>query len=153
MTNEILIRVAKATDAAVIARFNSAMALETEGKALAPERINPGVKALFDHPEYGFYLVAEKDGQVAGCLMITFEWSDWRNGLVWWIQSVYIAPAFRRQGIYRRLYDYVRILASEKPNVCGFRLYVEKENHAAQKTYEALGMQETVYKMYEQMND
>lgn len=151
MDNKISIRKALIADAGTIAGFNRAMALETEGKNLPEEKINAGVANLFKHPEYGFYIVAETGQRVVGCLLITCEWSDWRNGLIWWIQSVYIHPDFRRQGIYRRMYTFIKDLASAEENVRGFRLYVEKENKIAQSTYKSLGMQETVYHMYEEM--
>lgn len=151
MNQPLTIRKAERRDADAIARFNSAMALETEGKALLPERINPGVLRLLGDPSLGFYVVAEQAGSVVGCLMITNEWSDWRNGLFWWIQSVYIVPAARRQGVYRALYDFVRDLARADPGICGFRLYVEKENTAAQRTYSSLGMAPTDYLVYEEV--
>jgi ribosomal protein S18 acetylase RimI-like enzyme len=98
----------------------------------------------------GFYLVAEAaDGQVAGSLMVTTEWSDWRNGRFWWIQSVYIQPDWRRRGVFRALYRHLTEIAEDEPDVCGFRLYVERENAAAQATYRALGMHEGVYRVYE----
>jgi len=151
MTPHLTIRQAELHDADAIARFNSAMALETEGKVLLPERVNPGVLRLLNDPSLGFYVVAEQAGEVVGCLMITNEWSDWRNGLFWWIQSVYIVPAARRQGVYRALYDHVRDMARANPGICGFRLYVEKENAAAQRTYGSLGMAPTDYLVYEEM--
>lgn len=144
------IRKATENDIEIIARFNIAMAMETEEKALREETVLAGVRGLFSHPEAGFYIVAEVDHQVVGTLMITMEWSDWRNGVFWWIQSVYIQPEFRRQGIYRSLYTWVKQLARDYPEVCGFRLYVEKENYAAQKTYQSLGMQPTHYLLYEE---
>ena len=146
----ITIRKAGLPDAEVIARFNTAMALETEGKVLAPEVINAGVRSLMARPEYGFYVVAEEGKEVAACLMLTFEWSDWRDGLFWWVQSVYVQPEYRRRGIYRRMYEKVRELALENSEVWGIRLYVEKENSSARATYHALGMEETSYRMYEQ---
>lgn len=151
MTPAPIIRKAELRDADAIARFNSAMALETEGKALLPERVNAGVLRLLNDPSLGFYVVAEQAGSVVGCLMITNEWSDWRNGLFWWIQSVYIVPAARRQGVYRALYDFVRDMARADPGICGFRLYVEKENTAAQRTYSSLGMAPTDYRVYEEL--
>jgi len=151
MSNIYRIRKATSEDAKSIAEFNIAMAMETEQKKLKRELIEPGVKALFDHPEYGEYLVAESEGQIIGSLMITKEWSDWRNGLFWWIQSVYILPEYRRQGIYRAMYQKVKQLAEQAGNICGFRLYVEKENEIAQKTYRSLGMDETHYKLFEEM--
>lgn len=151
MTETLSIRKAEPRDAAAIAAFNSAMALETEGKALLPERVNPGVQRLLNEPALGFYVVAERSGNVIGSLMVTNEWSDWRNGLFWWIQSVYIVPAARRQGVYRALYDFVRDMARADPGICGFRLYVEKDNVTAQRTYRSLGMDPTDYLVYEEM--
>jgi ribosomal protein S18 acetylase RimI-like enzyme len=150
MNPYITIQKASLKHASDIARFNIAMAKETEDKVLEKERIEPGVKALFSRPELGFYLVAEAEGNVIGSLMITKEWSDWRNGLFWWIQSVYIVPDFRRRGVYRAMYNKVKELAREEGNVCGFRLYVERENETAQKTYASLGMRETSYKLFEE---
>jgi len=145
----IEIRPATAVDVPTLARFNIEMALETENKHLPPETIRPGVQRFIDDPNLGFYLVAERDGNAAGCLAVTYEWSDWRNGLFWWIQSVYIAPDHRRAGVFRHLYDRVSSLASEAEDVCGIRLYVEKENTRAQQTYSNLGMTETDYRMFE----
>jgi len=144
------IRKANSKDAESIIQFNIAMAMETENKTLKREEIEPGVHGLFQKPEYGFYVVAESEGNVVGSLMITYEWSDWRNGLFWWIQSVYVIPEFRRKGVYKKMYLTIKAMAKDKPDVCGFRLYVEKENTNAQKTYAALGMDETHYKMYEE---
>lgn len=152
MKDRISIRKAAADDAEPIAEFNIAMAMETEQKKLERDRIEPGVKALFDHPEYGFYLVAESGDEIIGSLMVSKEWSDWRNGLFWWIQSVYVIPEFRRKGVYRAMYEKVKQLADQAENVCGFRLYVEKENTIAQQTYLSLGMEETHYKMFEEIN-
>ena len=106
---------------------------------------------LLNDPSLGFYVVAERAGEVVGSLMVTNEWSDWRNGLFWWIQSVYIVPAARRQGVYRALYDFVREMARADPGICGFRLYVEKDNTAAQRTYSSLGMAPTDYLVYEEL--
>jgi ribosomal protein S18 acetylase RimI-like enzyme len=138
-------------DAETIAAFNAAMAFETEGKELIPEVIAAGVRRLVETPSLGFYIVAEHEGQVVACLMITNEWSDWRNGLFWWIQSVYVKREFRRQGVYRRMYEHVRTLAQADASVCGFRLYVEKENETAHATYSSLGMKETDYLIYEEL--
>jgi ribosomal protein S18 acetylase RimI-like enzyme len=146
----LIIRKAVFQDVALITQFNIAMAMETEQKILNEETVFAGVKGLFDHPEAGYYVVAEMDGLVVGSLMITTEWSDWRNGIFWWIQSVYIQPEFRRQGIYRSLYTWIKDLSKDHTEVCGFRLYVEKENHTAQKTYLSLGMQPTHYLLFEE---
>lgn len=151
MNPNINIRRATEEDADSIISFQQAMALETEGKLLANDIIAPGVRYLFHKPQYGFYLVAEFEEVIAGSLMITYEWSDWRNGVFWWIQSVYVKPEFRRHGIYRNFYGHVKELASKDPNVIGFRLYVEKENEIAQLTYKSLGMVETQYRLFEEI--
>jgi ribosomal protein S18 acetylase RimI-like enzyme len=144
------IRLATSADAAVLVEFNAAMALETEGKNLLPEVIGAGVRGLLDNPVAGFYVLAETE-RVLAALMITKEWSDWRNGSFWWIQSVYVRPEARRQGVYRRLYRHVQEMAAKDPQVCGFRLYVERENSAAQAAYAALGMKETRYFVFEEL--
>ena len=144
------IRLATSADAAVLVEFNAAMALETEGKNLLPEVIGAGVRGLLDNPVAGFYVLAETE-RVLAALMITKEWSDWRNGSFWWIQSVYVRPEARRQGVYRRLYRHVQEMAAKDPQVCGFRLYVERENSAAQAAYAALGMKETRYFVFEDL--
>jgi ribosomal protein S18 acetylase RimI-like enzyme len=150
MNPKTKVRKAVPSDAGLIADFNIAMAWETEDKKLPPDKICPGVRALFSKPEYGFYVVAEIDGVVSGCLMITYEWSDWRNGVFWWIQSVYVKPEFRRQGIYRAMFAYVKELAGQDSGVCGCRLYVEHDNTVAQETYKKLGMKETHYRMLQE---
>lgn len=144
------IRPARAEDADLLARWAQAMALETENKILPDAEVRPGIARGIADPTLARYFVAERDGVPAGTLMFTFEWSDWRNGLWWWIQSVYVPPEFRRQGIYRALYAYVRALAKADAGVCGIRLYVEKDNRNARSTYEALGMQDAHYRIYEQ---
>ena len=146
----IEIRRAGLDDVSALVAFNQVMALETENKELDAEILRAGVQTLLKRPELGFYLLAIKDGKALGSLMVTSEWSDWRNGLFWWIQSVYIDSEYRRQGIYRRLYQAVRQLAEAEGDVCGFRLYVEQDNLDAQQTYQALGMERTVYQLFEQ---
>jgi GNAT superfamily N-acetyltransferase len=115
-----------------------------------PEKVGPGVAAVFAHPEHGFYLVAEMDGAVAGCLLVTYEWSDWRNGVFWWIQSVYVLPQCRRRGVYRALYEGVKARAARHPEVCGCRLYVERSNYDAQEVYRRLGLGQTRYLVFEE---
>jgi ribosomal protein S18 acetylase RimI-like enzyme len=149
--SEIKVRQATAAEAGRIAAFNRAMALETEGLALDEKTAAAGVVALMGHPERGFYLVAEADGVVAGCLLVTYEWSDWRNKMFWWIQSVFVKPEFRGRGIYSALDEKVKELAARAGNVCGFRLYVHKSNTRAQEVYRSLGMEETQYLVYEDM--
>ena len=147
----MIIRRALSQDAAELTEFNINMAHETEGVELIPEIIGAGVEAMIDNPEWGFYLVVELDNGIQASLMVTTEWSDWRNGMFWWIQSVYVRPAYRRQGLYRVLYETVKEMAEQESSVCGFRLYVERENTAAQQTYAALGMDETEYKIFEEL--
>ncbi len=151
MDSEVAIRLACLDDASVLAEFNCAMALETENIRLTPDVVLKGVSHLLTHNELGFYVVAEMGGQIAGSLMVTPEWSDWRNGVFWWIQSVYVRPGCRRQGVFRRLFDFVRDLAKSEKTVCGLRLYVEHGNEAAQETYDAMGMRETSYQIYEEV--
>ena len=148
--SNIQIRPGKERDCETLARFNVAMAHETEGKKLRHDVVASGVRQMLRHPERGFYIVAEADSSLIGSLMVTAEWSDWRNGFFWWIQSVYIDPGHRRKGIFRSLYGHVKTMAEERDDICGFRLYVEQENRAAQATYASLGMQETSYRMYEE---
>ncbi|MEM9486487.1 MAG: N-acetyltransferase [Cyanobacteria bacterium P01_F01_bin.116] len=145
------VRIAQTKDAAAIANFNQAIAHETEGRQLSPTVILAGVQALLQNPAYGFYIVTEVETQLVGCLMITTEWSDWRNGLFWWVQSVYVKPDYRRRGIYRQMYSFIKELAEQEPNVCGFRLYVEQDNTRAQTTYKALGMTPTPYRIFEEL--
>lgn len=151
MTDQTSIRKAELRDAAAITEFNRRMAVETEGKALIPEIAAAGVLRLLNDPSLGFYVVAQRRDKIVGCLMVTNEWSDWRNGLFWWIQSVYVEPGSRRQGVYRSLYAFIRQMAQAEPGICGFRLYVEKENAVAQKTYASLGMVQTNYLVYEEL--
>ena len=146
----LLIRLARPEDVSRIRDFNQAMARETEGKSLEDRVISQGVQRIFEEPIHGFYVVAENQGHIIGTLMVTREWSDWRNGQFWWIQSVYVVREFRRRGVYREMYQFVRERASSSQEVCGFRLYVEKDNEVAQKTYRSLGMMETPYLMYEE---
>lgn len=144
------IRPACIGDATLLARWAQAMALETESKILPDADVLPGITRGIADPALARYFVAERDGVPAGTLMFTFEWSDWRNGLWWWIQSVYVPPELRRQGVYRALHAHVRALAEADSGVCGIRLYVEKDNRNARSTYEALGMQDAHYRIYEQ---
>ena len=151
MQNDIEVRLAAQSDSEVLVRFNAAMALETERKVLLPEVIGAGVDYLLGHPHAGFYLIAECAAEIAGVLLITSEWSDWRNANFWWVQSVYVRPEFRRRGIYRALYRHLQTLAARDAMVCGFRLYVERDNQRAQATYQAAGMAQTSYLVFEHL--
>lgn len=144
------VRLARAEDVGPLVEFNQAMALETEGKTLDPKKITPGVAAVFTDDKKGFYVVAESQAGIVGGLMVTYEWSDWRNAWFWWIQSVYILPEARGKRLYSRMYEFVRQQAAAVGNVCGFRLYVENDNYHAQKVYDAVGMRASHYLMYEE---
>lgn len=144
-------RIAVASDAAMLVEFNQAMALETESKSLSQTTLRNGVEAVLSDSRHGFYVVAEIEREIVGSLLVTFEWSDWRNGLFWWIQSVYVRPDHRRRGIYRALHEFVRDRARTTGGVVGLRLYVERDNTTAQRTYDAQGMYETAYRMYEEI--
>jgi len=139
-------------DAPMIAAFNAAMALETESLNLDAATLAAGVRAVFENPGRGAYTVAtDESGAVVGCLMVTYEWSDWRNGMFHWVQSVYVHPDHRRRGVFAMLYRAVQEAGARAGNVCGIRLYVERENAAAQKTYQSLGMSVTHYLVCEEM--
>jgi ribosomal protein S18 acetylase RimI-like enzyme len=148
----INIRQAKPDDAGPIIEFQKEMAWETEKLVLDNLKVTQGVKAVFDNPSYGKYWVAEDDGKVIASLLITYEWSDWRNTNVWWFQSVYVIPGYRRMGVFRSMYNIIREEA-EKNGIAGLRLYVETSNERAQKTYESMGMQSEHYTMYEWLKD
>ena len=144
------IRAATIDDTDNLVAWNAAMAWDTEHKTLDPAILRRGVQGVFAEARRGFYLVAEKDGTPAGSLLVTYEWSDWRCGDFWWVQSVYVVPEARRGGIFRALYHEVTRRAAEAGAV-GVRLYVENDNDHAQKTYEGLGMERCAYLMYEAM--
>jgi len=145
----LTVRPAALADAAVLVEFNRRMAEETEGKALDEALLAAGVAAGLADPRKALYFVAEEAGTVLGQIMVTFEWSDWRNGWLWWIQSVYVRPDARRRGVFRALYEHVRQAARQDPEVVGLRLYVERANEAAQQTYLRLGMEWTGYLVLE----
>lgn len=151
MQDQVKIRDAVREDGPKLVQFSLSMALETEDKQLDEQVLTGGVNSMFTDPKHGFYMVAEVDGEVVGSLMVTYEWSDWRDGVFWWIQSVYIEPGFRRRGVFRKLYGEARNRAINTPHVCGCRLYVEQDNAGAQATYVQLGFAETHYKVYEEI--
>ena len=146
---ELGVRQATWEDLDSLVAFNTAMARETEGKTLDLARLRAGVQAVLGDPGRGFYLVAEMAGQMVGQLLVTAEWSDWRNAYFWWLQSVYVAPDYRRQGVYRALHDYIRAEAQRRGDLCGLRLYVERNNRVAQQVYDNLGMARSHYDLYE----
>lgn len=149
MPLELNIRQAGVEDGEVITRFNAAMALESEGISLRRDTLRAGVDAALADEAKAFYLLAEADGNPVGQLMVTTEWSDWRNGWIWWIQSVYVKPESRRQGVYRRLYQRLTEMAESRGDIRGMRLYVMRDNWPAKRTYEALGMTHSHYDLYE----
>lgn len=148
----IIIRKAEPEDAPSIIEFQLKMAWETEKMSLVPEIVTKGVYAVFEDHSHGVYYTAEDKGKVVASLLITFEWSDWRNCNVWWFQSVYVVPEYRRQGIFRKMYTFIKAKAIEE-GAAGLRLYVETKNIRAKKTYEALGMNSEHYSFYEWMRE
>ena len=140
---------ADAGDWRLIADFNAALAEESENKSLDPGVLESGVRRLFADPSRGRYFLARTDGRVVGQTLITYEWSDWRDGWIWWIQSVYVEPGYRRRGIFRALYRHIEALARDDKDVVAIRLYVERENRRAQDTYRSLGMVPTGYRVME----
>ena len=149
---EFTIREGQLSDVVPIARFQQQMALETENKELSETLIIAGVKAVFKEGQgdrKGFYVVAESENNVIGSLLVTYEWSDWRNGWFWWIQSVYVHHKWRQKGVYTALHKSVQDRSKKSGDSCGIRLYVEKENTIAQQVYQKMGMYETEYFLYE----
>jgi ribosomal protein S18 acetylase RimI-like enzyme len=145
----ITIRKALVHEAAMIARFQQLMALETESLSLDPEIVLKGVESVFSDPAKGTYMVAETDQKLVACMLLTREWSDWRNGTFLWIQSVYVDPAYRKQGIYSQLYSHIKELVLNSNEYLGLRLYVVMNNTVAQKTYSSTGMDGDHYKLFE----
>lgn len=145
----IKIRLAQPSDLAAIVEFNMAMAHETERKKLDRAVLTRGVQAVFEGPTRGFYIVAEADSKPIGSLLITPEWSDWRNGMFWWIQSLYVLPEWRQRGVFKALYSFVTEKARQENTVCGLRLYVEANNTTARDCYEKQGMKPSIYTLYE----
>jgi GNAT superfamily N-acetyltransferase len=145
----VTIRRGRPADADVVADFNDRLARESEGKTLDRDTLARGVATVLADPARGLYFLAELDGVVVGQLMLTYEWSDWRNGWIWWIQSVYVRQEARRRGVFRALYQHAVEQARAQPDVVGLRLYVERDNHTAQQTYLRLGMEPTGYLVLE----
>ncbi len=143
------IRDARSADVTQIAEFNCAMALETEGKRLDRSVVRAGVEQALNRPELCRYLLAEANDEVVGQIMLTYEWSDWRAGVFWWMQSLYVRPDFRRRGVFSVLYRHVETLARRQSGVCGLRLYVDGDNHQAMRVYECLGLRRSGHLLYE----
>lgn len=147
----IEIRQAASTDVDTIARYNVALCRETEGRELDPATVTNGVKRFVSECHRGRYFVAVINGEVVGQTAYTFEWSDWRNGEIWWIQSVYVHPDFRSQGVFRTLFMHIKELAEADADCCGIRLYMEQENKTARESYRRLGFSETGYVVFERL--
>lgn len=140
-------------DQEILAQFQEKMALETEALKLNSVELRQGIKAIFDDPAKGFYLIAKDDEKPLGCLLLTPEWSEWRNKTVYWIQSVYIIPEARQKGVFKKMYEEVKARVSENENLAGIRLYVDKSNIKAQEVYRKIGMSDHHYSYFEWMKD
>lgn len=149
----IFVREANIEDHSAIVDFQLAMALETENLQLDKEVLSKGVLSVLEDKTKARYFIADSDGLAVGVLMITLEWSDWRNGWVWWIQSVYTKPGYRKMGVYKLLYNHVKDIVQKSMDIMGLRLYVDKRNIKAQQVYESLGMTCEHYTTYEWMRD
>ena len=148
MTSNVKIRKAGKTDIPILAQYNQALANETENIMLNTKTILSGVSKALDREDC-HYFVAEFNGEVAGQIMITHEWSDWRNGVMWWIQSVYVRPEYRNKGVFRALFNHIEHLARNRNDVKALRLYVMQDNQSGKNTYKALGMLDSRYIVYE----
>ena len=153
-SNHVEVRLASPGDLDALVNFSAAMAMETEARRLDHDRLRHGVLAVLESTEHGFYVVSERHDlnshQVIGQLLITYEWSDWRNATFWWIQSVYVHPAWRRQGVYRLMHQYIVNMARARQDVCGVRLYVEEHNEKAQQVYRQVGLMPAGYLVFEE---
>ncbi len=147
------IRKATVSDLTTLVSFQLALAKESENLVLNTELLRRGMLSMFEEPSKGFYNVVEDEGQVIACHMITCEWSDWRNGTVWWLQSVFVIEDYRRKGVFRFIYENLVKTIRQEPGVIGLRLYVDKSNHRAMKVYESMGMNGEHYTGYEWMKN
>lgn len=150
MSTSITIRSARPDDLPLIVEFNLRLAEESEGKKLDGNVLRSGVQRALDSPQMCRYFMAEINGEVAGQTMITLELTDWRDGVLWWLQSVYVRPEFRKLGVFKALFQHIAALARQTQHVRGLRLYVEQGNARAQRVYEQMGMQPGGYIVYEQ---
>jgi ribosomal protein S18 acetylase RimI-like enzyme len=148
---EIKIRKATRADIPTLIDFQQKLAIETEGVVLNPAIVQQGMTAMFDDPSKGFYNVAVSENEIAGCHMVTFEWSDWRNGWAYWLQSVYVREDYRKYGVFRKMYESLKITVENDLGIVGLRLYVDKSNQRAQKVYQAMGMNGDHYTVFEWM--
>ena len=143
------VRAAYPREISALVEFNLGLARETEKRELDPVRLRAGIEAVFEDPARGSYWMALRGDELVGALLVTSEWSDWRNGVFWWIQSVYVVPAARRSGVFRALYGHLVERCRANPQVCGLRLYVDQDNRRAQDTYRQLGMDAARYRLFE----
>lgn len=146
---QVRIRDAAPADAAIIAEFNRLLAFESEQKTLDPATLERGVRLALSRPELCRYFLAESAGRIVGQTMLTYEWSDWRAGVFWWIQSVYVVADCRGRGVFRELFNHIDALARSTPEVCGLRLYVEEHNEGAIATYRRMGLAPSGHLLYE----
>lgn len=149
----ITIRKSRPDDIEVLADFQRRLAAESENIQLDKPVVRKGLQALFDDPAKGIYYLAESEGEVVGCHLITYEWSDWRNGMVWWLQSVYVVESHRKQGVFKQMYQNLMNILNSDPNVIGLRLYVDKSNFRAQQVYSSMGMNGDHYTVFEKMKN
>jgi len=147
--SKITVRLGTADDTSFVVQCNIQLARETEDLLLDIDNVSRGVNAVLVDRARGFYLIGEIDGRLAGQLFVTYEWSDWRNGVFWWIQSVYTVSEFRHRGVFQALYRHVELLARQAGTVCGLRLYVASSNVQAQKIYARCGLHQTSYLLFE----
>ncbi|MFO8087583.1 MAG: GNAT family N-acetyltransferase [Bacteroidales bacterium] len=150
---KITIHKADSSALASITHFQLEMASETEELLLDHAVVKEGVRFIFEHPSHGFYLLASEGTTVVGCLLVLYEWSDWRNGHVLWLHSVYVLPEYRQNGIFKSMYQYVKNMVSRDNSMKGIRLYVEKENKLAQKVYQDIGMTDEHYTLFEWLKE
>jgi hypothetical protein len=150
-SDQTTVRLATQDDISLLAEFQSRLARETENFELDKDTVIKGMHAMFDEPSRGKYFVAEYNGQIVGCHSITFEWSDWRNGMVWWLQSVYVVESHRKFGIFKTMFENLKVMMQRDSSVKGIRLYVDKTNIRAQNVYTALGMNGEHYSVFEMM--
>ena len=155
MSNErvvdFVLRKAIDADIETITRAQLAMAWESEQLSLSAEIVKRGVRHIIEHPDQGFYLLAETDSQIVAACMILHEWSDWRCGRILWLHSLYVEPEFRRQGVFKAFYQHLQDMVKTNADLHGIRLYVDKSNHLAQLVYRTMGMSSDHYTLYEWM--
>jgi ribosomal protein S18 acetylase RimI-like enzyme len=150
---DLSIRKATPSDIPTLIRFQQSLAIETEGVNLDRETLESGMRAMFADPSKGVYYVAVSGIDIVGCHMVTYEWSDWRNGMVYWLQSVYVKQDFRKHGVFRMMFSNLLMEVKNNPQIAGLRLYVDKSNQRAQEVYKAMGMNGDHYTVYELMKE